>query len=73
MEAPAAAIAQRVNVRSNLSETEIHARVQAQITRTERAKRADQLIENSAELADLRERITDLWRTNPEIQNAINN
>ena len=73
VEAPSAVIAQRVNVRSNLSETEINARVQAQITRAERAKRADQLIENSAELADLRERITNLWRTNPEIQNAINN
>ena len=73
VEAPSAVIAQRVNVRSNLSETETNARVQAQITRAERAKRADQLIENSAELADLRERITNLWRTNPEIQNAINN
>ena len=73
VEASSAAVAQRVNVRSNLSETEINARVQAQITRAERAKRADQLIENSAELADLRERITNLWRTNPEIQNAINN
>jgi len=73
VEAPSAAIAQRVNVRSNLSETETNARVQAQITRAERAERADLLIENSAELADLRERITNLWRTNPEIQNAINN
>ncbi len=73
VEASSAAVAQRVNVRSNLSETEINARVQAQITRAERAKRADLLIENSAELADLRERITNLWRTNPEIQNAINN
>ena len=73
VEAPSAAIAQRVNVRSNLSETETNARVQAQITRAERAERADLVIENSAELADLRERITNLWRTNPEIQNAINN
>ena len=73
VEASSAAVAQRVNVRSNLSETEINARVQAQITRAERAKRSDLLIENSAELADLRERITNLWRTNPEIQNAINN
>ena len=73
VEASSAAVAQRVNVRSNLSETEINARVQAQITRAERAKRADLLIENSAEIADLRERITNLWRTNPEIQNAINN
>ena len=73
VEASSAAVAQRVNVRSNLSKTEINARVQAQITRAERAKRADLLIENSAELADLRERITNLWRTNPEIQNAINN
>ena len=73
VEASSAAVAQRVNVRSNLSETEINARVQAQITRAERAERSDLLIENSAELADLRERITNLWRTNPEIQNAINN
>ena len=54
VEASSAAVAQRVNVRSNLSETEINARVQAQITRAERAKRADLLIENSAEIADLR-------------------
>ena len=73
VEAPSAVIAQRVNVRSNLSETETNARVQAQITRAERAERADLVIENSGELADLRERITNLWRTNPEIQNAINN
>ena len=73
VEAPSAVIAQRVNVRSNLSETETNARVQAQITRAERTERSDLLIENSGELADLRERITDLWRTNPEIQNAINN
>ena len=73
VEAPSDVIAQRVNVRSNLSETEKNARVQAQITRVERAERADLVIENSGELADLRERITDLWRTNPEIQNAINN
>ena len=73
VEAPSAVIAQRVNVRSNLNETEKNARVQAQITRVERAERADLVIENSGELADLRERITDLWRTNPEIQNAINN
>ena len=73
MEAPSSVIAQRVNVRSNLSETETNARVQAQITRAERTERSDLLIENSGELADLRERITDLWRTNPEIQNAINN
>ena len=73
VEAPSAVIAQRVNVRSNLSETETNARVQAQITRAERTERADLVIENSGELADLRERITDLWRTNPEIQNAINN
>jgi dephospho-CoA kinase len=73
VEAPSDVIAQRVNVRSNLNETEKNARVQAQITRVERAERADLVIENSGELADLRERITDLWRTNPEIQNAINN
>ena len=73
VEAPSDVIAQRVNVRSSLSETEKNARVQAQITRVERAERADLVIENSGELADLRERITDLWRTNPEIQNAINN
>ena len=73
VEAPSVVIAQRVNVRSNLNETEKNARVQAQITRVERAERADLVIENIGELADLRERITDLWRTNPEIQNAINN
>tara|TARA_Y100000588_G_scaffold28394_1_gene27763 strand:- start:1663 stop:2277 length:615 start_codon:yes stop_codon:yes gene_type:complete len=73
VEAPSASIAQRVNVRSNLSETQKNARVQAQMTKWERAERADLLIENSAELVDLRERITNLWRTNPEIQNAINN
>jgi len=73
VEAPSDVISQRVNVRSNLNETEKNARVQAQITRVERAERADLVIENSGELADLRERITDLWRTNPEIQNAINN
>jgi dephospho-CoA kinase len=56
-----------------LGETEKNARVKAQITSGERAERADLLIENTAKLADLREQITNLWRTNPEIQNAINN
>ncbi len=73
IEAPSDLIAQRVNIRSNLGEAEKNARVKAQITSGERAERADLLIENTAKLADLREQITNLWRTNPEIQNAINN
>ena len=73
IEAPSDLIAQRVNIRSNLGEAEKNARVKAQITSGERAERADLLIENTAKLADLREQITNLWRTDPEIQNAINN
>ena len=73
IEAPSDLITQRINIRSNLGETEKNARVKAQITSGERAERADLLIENTAKLADLREQITNLWRTNPEIQNAINN
>ena len=73
IEAPSDLITQRINIRSNLGETEKDARVKAQITSGERAERADLLIENTAKLADLREQITNLWRTNPEIQNAINN
>ena len=73
IEAPSDLIAQRLNIRSNLGEAEKNARVKAQITSGERAERADLLIENTAKLADLREQITNLWRTNPEIQNAINN
>ena len=73
IEAPSDLIAQRVNIRSNLGEAEKNARVKAQITNVERAERADLLIENTAKLSDLREQITNLWRTNPEIQNAINN
>lgn len=73
IEAPSDLITQRIKIRSNLGETEKNARVKAQITSGERAERADLLIENTAKLADLREQITNLWRTNPEIQNAINN
>ena len=73
IEAPSDLITQRIKIRSNLGETEKNARVKAQITSGERAERADLLIENTAKLADLREQIANLWRTNPEIQNAINN
>ena len=73
IEAPSDLIAQRVNIRSNLGEAEKNARVKAQITSVERAERADLLIENTAKLADLREQITNLWQTDPEIQNANNN
>ena len=73
IEAPSDLIAQRVNIRSNLGETEKNARVKAQITSVERAERADLLIENTAKLADLREQITNLWQADPEIQNANNN
>ncbi len=73
IEAPSDLITQRIKIRSNLGETEKNARVKAQITSGERAERADLLIENTAKLLDLREQITNLWRTNPEIQNAINN
>ena len=73
IEAPSDLIAQRVNIRSNLGEAEKNARVKAQITSGERAERADLLIENTAKLADLREQITNLWQTDPEIQNANNN
>ena len=73
IEAPLDLITQRLNVRSNLGEAEKNARVKAQITSGERAERADLLIENTAKLADLREQITNLWQTDPEIQNANNN
>jgi len=73
IEAPSDLITQRIKIRSNLGETEKNARVKAQITSGERAERADLLIENTAKLADLREQIANLWRTNPDIQNAINN
>ena len=73
IEAPLDLITQRLNVRSNLGEAEKNARVKAQITSGERAERADLLIENRAKLADLREQITNLWQTDPEIQNANNN
>ena len=73
IEAPSDLIAQRLNIRSNLGEAEKNARFKAQITSGERAERADLLIENTAKLADLREQITNLWQTDPEIQNANNN
>ena len=73
IEAPSDLIALRVNIRSNLGEAEKNARVKAQITSVERAERADLLIENTAKLADLREQITNLWQTDPEIQKANNN
>ena len=73
IEAPSDLISQRVNIRSNLGEAEKNARVKAQITSVERAERADLLIENTAKLADLREQITNLWQTDPEIQKANNN
>ena len=73
IEAPSDLIAQRLNIRSNLGEAEKNARVKAQITNVERAERADLLIENTAKLAELREQITNLWQTDPEIQNANNN
>ena len=55
--------ARRVQARSGLDEKQTGSRVAAQMTREERVKRADLVIENTNTLEDLREQVTTVWET----------
>jgi dephospho-CoA kinase len=63
IEAPEEQIVKRVEQRSGLSESDIKARIAAQMTRDERIDRADTVIENNTTLEDLRNQIVKLWES----------
>jgi dephospho-CoA kinase len=66
VEAPEGEISRRLEQRSGLSEAEVNARVSNQMTREERADRADRVIENNTTLEDLRKQITEIWDSIPD-------
>lgn len=66
VEAPEGEISRRLEQRSGLSEAEANARVSNQMTRAERADRADRVIENNTTLEDLRKQITEIWDSIPD-------
>lgn len=66
VEAPEGEINRRLEQRSGLSEVEVNARVSNQMTRAERADRADRVIENNTTLEDLRKKITEIWDSLPD-------
>ena len=54
---------QRLTSRSSLSEADIDRRVRSQLPSAERLKRAEVVIENTGDLAQLEEQIKTLWRS----------
>ncbi len=62
VDAPLAVRVARVTVRSGLSPDEVHARDAAQLPLEEKVKRADFVIDNSGEPAELSEQVARVWR-----------
>jgi len=54
-------VVERVRRRSNLPDEEIHRRIRSQLTNKERAKHATAVIENNGGLAELHQRVQELW------------
>ena len=65
VEAPEGEISRRLERRSGFSEADASARVAAQMTRAERAEKADLVIENNTTLDDLRNQIKEIWDSIP--------
>ena len=59
--APEAAIVRRLKSQRGLEEEQVLARLQAQISSKEKAKRADVVINTDCSLDELRKRVTELW------------
>jgi dephospho-CoA kinase len=59
--APEAAIVRRLKSQRGLKEEQILARLQAQMSSEEKAKRADVVINTDCSLDELRKRVTELW------------
>jgi dephospho-CoA kinase len=60
--APEATIVRRLEVKRELKEEQILARLQAQMPQQEKAKQADVVINTDCSLDELRTRVTELWR-----------
>jgi len=59
--APEATIVRRIKSQRGLKEEQILARLQAQMSSKEKAKRADVVIDTDCSLDELRKRVTELW------------
>ena len=60
--APEATVITRLGDRTGLSEDEARARIRSQVSSEERARHADAVIDTDCNLAELKERVTALWR-----------
>ena len=57
------AVIHRLSQRNGMSEEEARKRLDSQMSRAERLGRADVVIDNSGDVADMREAISELWET----------
>ena len=57
------AVIHRLEQRNGMSEEEARKRLSSQMSRSERLERADQVIDNSGDLAKMKKEINELWET----------
>ncbi|PZC49820.1 MAG: dephospho-CoA kinase [Chloroflexi bacterium] len=63
IEVPESVAVERVKIRSGLQEEDIRKRLRSQLTNEDRSKKADEVIDNSNDINELRRRIEDIWIT----------
>ncbi len=61
--APEATVLKRLQERTGLSEPESLARIRSQMSKEERLKHADVVINNDCDLTDLKARVSELWQS----------
>ena len=63
IEVPESVAVERIKIRSGLEEDDIRKRLRSQLTNEDRSKKADQIIDNSGDVDELRRKIDDIWVT----------
>tara|TARA_Y100000590_G_C15723153_1_gene1014197 strand:+ start:1497 stop:2099 length:603 start_codon:yes stop_codon:yes gene_type:complete len=63
IEVPELVAVERIKLRTGLEEEEIRKRLRSQLTNEDRSKKADQVIDNSGDIDELRRKIDLIWST----------
>ncbi len=63
IEVPELVAVERIKLRTGLEEEEIRKRLRSQLTNEDRSKKADQVIDNSGDINELRRKIDLIWST----------
>ena len=63
IEVPESVAVERIKIRSGLEEDDIRKRLRSQLTNEDRSKKADQVIDNSGGIDELRRKIDLIWST----------